>query len=125
MSRNLEYRQSNEAVLDVVETILASRLDQAAMRLRQRVIENISRPNTDGPVSKAGAFPHKESGTLMSSISVETVDRLTRHVITDADHGLFLEMGTGSMAPRPYLTRTLVEMSAEIGATFAEGSADR
>ncbi|MGE3314006.1 MAG: hypothetical protein AB7O26_02740 [Planctomycetaceae bacterium] len=121
MRRELEYRNSETAVIDAVESLLAHRLDQAAARFAQQVVENISRPVQEGSRSTAGDYPCRDSGALAGSIAVIAPEQLTRQVLTDAEQGLLLELGTPAMAPRPYLTRTLDEISIELGALFTEG----
>lgn len=65
------------------------------------------RTRTMGP-SKPGDPPHVDTGTLRKTIFRKiSLGGLSGIVGTPLKYGLFLELGTSRMAPRPYLRATL------------------
>ena len=112
------------------------RLDGAAMFLRGKARENISRaqptrlvhPTAGGSrrvglaPSLPGEFPKKVSGYLRRGVASET-DRtiLQARVGTNVSYGKWLELSTRKMASRPWLLRTVVENVPAIEAKFGVG----
>lgn len=53
--------------------------------------------------SRPGEPPKNDTGHLASGIIVEEIDDLTARVVSTADYGAALELGTSKMAERPYM----------------------
>ena len=112
-----------------IQVITRRRVKAATAYLFAKVIDNISVPvgSITGPRggitkvrSKPGEFPRKDlenlTNTLMSDVSVVSTGVWDGWVGSPLDYSVFLELGTGKMSPRPFLTRTLFEESAAIKA---------
>ena len=77
------------------------------------------------PRSSPGAPPHKDTGNLHDSITSEVdAGQMTARVGTDLDYGLFLEVGTSKMAARPWLRRSLMELTSRADQVLAAGMGD-
>jgi hypothetical protein len=124
MNRNFAFETSDNAHMAGLHPLLAAPLDRVAERLRQRIVEAISRPGaTSGARRSApGEPPRVETGKLRERVVVESVDPLTRRVLASAPHGHFLEVGTRVMKPRPYLVKTLEELAAELDSDTITGA---
>lgn len=61
------------------------------------------------PRSQPGDFPHRDTGELQASFhfAVDTANLGVR-VMTDVSYSLDLEFGTGRMAARPFMARSLI-----------------
>jgi HK97 gp10 family phage protein len=59
--------------------------------------------------SKPGEAPHKDTGTLRSSIAHQMQEGPSGLVGSALAYARHLELGTKKMAPRPYLRRTLAQ----------------
>ena len=95
---------------------IKKKLKLAAEVTANQVKRNISKGR---PASKPGDFPHVDTGRLRNSIFWDLQNDTTAIVGTTVEYGLFLEIGTSTMAPRPYLRRTLNEMKNKINRIFA------
>ena len=116
----LDWR-GNEATRSL-ESQLATRLDSATEYLRQRVTTNLGPPdNNPRRGSRPGEYPRSDEGRLSEHVLVDRPDPLTRHVFTDLDHGLWLEIGTRRMSPRPFLSRTLREEQDRVAEFLTRG----
>lgn len=74
--------------------------------------------------SQPGEPPHKMLGDLMRSIAYEmSPDRQAAFVGTNLDYGFFLEIGTKTMAARPYLRATMMKEQDTISKIVATGKA--
>ena len=101
-----------EAVKRDVRQRACRALKTAAEMVRNQVVRNIS---TGRPPSQPGEFPHVDTGHLRQSIFSDTDCAEGRAIVgTPLLYGLYLEVGTEHMAPRPYLSRTLEEMRGQI-----------
>lgn len=56
--------------------------------------------------SAPGQFPAVQAGTLWRSIAWDRAGRMKRRFGTGQKHGLYLEVGTKRIKPRPYLRMT-------------------
>jgi hypothetical protein len=65
--------------------------------------------------SAPGQPPAVDLGYLVNSIATVRVSKLTTAVVVYAEYGIYLEMGTVRMAPRPYLEPAFDENVAKIG----------
>lgn len=94
----------------------AQRLTRACIYLANKVKENISEPSNHGDTPSApGEPPHKDTGRLRSSISYEVdAQEMKGRVGTNVTYGKFLELGTESLAARPFLRSTLAEETSAI-----------
>jgi phage gpG-like protein len=57
--------------------------------------------------SKAGEAPNTDTGRLVASVAIERPTLSSALVGTGLDYGLFLELGTSKMQPRPWLQPAL------------------
>lgn len=65
--------------------------------------------------SAPGEPPRKQTGRLRSSVTYEVLDgELVARVGTNVKYAKWLELGTVSMLPRPWLRRALNESGSEI-----------
>lgn len=132
-----------ERVLSATEKEMRRRMEAAAIHLVNSVREMISTPSRTvgsrttrtgrtvkvlGPRgsdrSKPGEPPHKDYGTLRSSITWEvtvTPDRITARVGSPLAYSRYLELGTRKMAARPFLRRALAEQGDAIRAIIENG----
>lgn len=69
--------------------------------------------------SAPGEPPHKQTGRLRASITWEQSGRAVR-VGTNLLYGLWLELGTATMAARPWLRRALAECADRIRAILSK-----
>jgi len=77
------------------------------------------------PRSSPGSPPHKDTGNLHDSITSEVdAGQMAARVGTDLDYGLFLEVGTSKMAARPWLRRSLMELTSRADQVLAAGMGD-
>ena len=93
-----EFRQRARAATDLSVEQLAVMTQAEAKRLLNQ--------KQSPPPSEPGQPPHKATGTLARSIVVQktkTAFVITTRVISRVRYGLFLEIGTRTIAPRPYL----------------------
>lgn len=76
----------------------------SAAAVRDEARATLSEVDLDRP-SPAGAPPRRRSGRLRDSVFAR-VDRntLSAEIGTDLHYGAYLEFGTETMAPRPWLT---------------------
>lgn len=125
MTTNFAIEQFEHGVMAEIQAALAVRLDRAAERLRRQIAANIDQPGKSkgGKQSGPQEFPRRNRGELGDRLFVDAPAPLLRRVLTDQTYGLFLELGTRDMQPRPFLTRTLTESATELAAIVAEGSA--
>jgi len=129
-----------DAAKQHVEGLAFRMLSRAAMTCERRAKELLSVAGTGtrtaGGVVRAvrnarhrvyGAFPsapgeppHKQTGRLRASVTHE-VDKgeMTARVGTNVKYGLYLELGTSKMAPRPWLRRALAETAAKINSILS------
>ncbi len=99
-----------------ISRLVRKKLKLAAEEVANQVKRNIS---TGRPASKPGAFPHVDTGRLRNSIFWELAGGNTAIVGTSVEYGLFLEIGTRRMSPRPFLRPTLGQMRGKIEKIFA------
>jgi hypothetical protein len=105
-----------------LESQLATRLDSATEYLRQRVTTNLGPPDHDPRRgSRPGEYPLSNEGQLKEHVLVGHPDPLTRRLYTDSDYGLWLEIGTRRMRPRPFLSRTLQEEQDRVAEILTRG----
>lgn len=97
--------------------LLGQQLANRAQRLRNSVVEELSRPGTGRTyrtgyktephrthqASAPGDAPAVNTGRLRQSITAVQIKPLHWRVGTNVDYALFLEFGTRRMAPRPFL----------------------
>jgi hypothetical protein len=109
---------STQAFLRRVDLEMKKRLTEACV-----VVEGAAKRNVGGPgggklygshrASSPGAFPAKDTGRLQGSIHwiVKGWGRTIHGMVgSNERHAPWLEFGTGRMAPRPWLRRTIMEM---------------
>jgi hypothetical protein len=109
----IEWR--GEQVLRGIESRMAEQLDAAAEHLRQHVVNTLGSPDRDTRnASRPGDYPRSDEGTLQEHVLTDRVEPLTRHVYTDLEYGLWLEIGTRRMRPRPFLSLALREEATNI-----------
>lgn len=115
-----------------LEKAMGRRIDAACMYLASQVKADISQPGTlryggsrdakgryvkgtsktktvyNFTHSRPGNPPYKQMGTLRASITWER-SGLVGRVGTNLMYGLYLELGTGTMAPRPFLRPAVIK----------------
>lgn len=85
---------------------------------------NVSNPRPHETPSPPGQPPRKRTGWLQRNVLYETDEKagLARVGITkNARYGLFLELGTGRMAARPWLLATLQRVWPRMQALAGSG----
>lgn len=109
---------NGDAFLDAMESRYSARLDSAAQLLQQRMQARIA---TQGPPrSKPGESPHRDSGDLQASVTVQS-SGMVRRIGSPLAYAVYLELGTSKMEARPWLVPTLIESGPEAAAVVAEG----
>lgn len=111
-------------VLRQLEAGMGRKLDQAAELLRSQVVRALRKnQSTSGRGkslathrSKPGEIPYVDSGHLSKSIFWRRSGKLTRQVGTPVLYGLFLQIGTRFMKPRPWLDVILKQNQSKIKA---------
>jgi len=103
-------------VLGVANRNLAA----AGERTRELLFENITQFQAP-PHSLPGQMPHRYSGELSETLRTEKHPNLSR-IAAAAEHAIYLEFGTETMAPRPFMRRTLLENEDEIGTIAIRGT---
>lgn len=120
------FKWYGDQIIAGVEVTYAARLRDVGQLLQDRIISHISIPigyeiGPRGGIrvterSKPGEHPRTQAplrqlglGNLVNSIFYALPQPLWLRVGTTLDYGLFLEVGTARMAPRPYLLRTVME----------------
>lgn len=84
-----------------LETVRAV-VEETTRAVHDAAVRGIS----DGGTSNPGQYPRSQSGRLRGSVRMELPGdkgRAVGMVGSDMLHGLFLEFGTSSMEPRPWL----------------------
>jgi hypothetical protein len=124
----------------MADGITAWNADRIAANLRARMVRNAERAGKHlvaaarrklavpgPPPSRPGEAPHRESGALQASV-IATVtigggpggrSTITLVVGTPLEIGYFLEAGTSTIAPRPWLRPTLAEEGKAVGRIMA------
>lgn len=104
------------AIDRVVDSVAAGLLDGAGRLMAEEVRRRLGVEGSGVP-SAPGEPPRKQTGELQRSVSYR-VDRAARKVYVTVDHpaALYLEYGTRTMAPRPYLRQTLYRFASTFGA---------
>ena len=119
-STSLEWH--GDELIRSVESQLATRLDTTAEYLRQRVVASLGSPDYDPHRnSRPGEYPLSDEGRLKEHVLVDRPDPLTRRISTDLDYGLWLEIGTRRMRPRPFISRTLREEQGRVVEFLTKG----
>ncbi|GBF05847.1 hypothetical protein DAERI_060107 [Deinococcus aerius] len=90
-------------VLQVAEQAVA----QAAQRLRNEVVEELSRPGSGRTygrhvASAPGDPPAVDTGRLRQSMTALQIKRGHWRVGTNVEYAIYLEFGTRRIAPRPF-----------------------
>ncbi len=106
-------------------------VQEATLEIHRTAIELIE-ANTDGRamvrynpkrrvfVSDPGDPPNTDTGRLVQSIQFDFEnDGFTGRVGTNLRYGAWLEFGTRTMEPRPWLSTAIEHVSSEIGEIFA------
>ena len=76
-------------------------------------------------VSRSGEYPAVDTGALRASIQnkvYENGGNVIGMVGTDLKYGLFLEVGTHNMQPRPFLRRTVIKDGRKITKIFKDAN---
>ena len=97
-----------------IEKPMRLKLKLAALMYADQVKKNISKSARSSGHSKAGQFPHLDTGKLRQSIQVGTVKNNSVQIGAHVDYAKALELGTSKMAARPFLRPTLNMMRKQI-----------
>lgn len=131
-----------DKVIDRVRAQAAGRLAAACYFLQAEIRQNISVPSRTVSISigrngktkkvlgprgsnrsRPGEFPHKDYGTLRTSIAVDVNrEALVGRVGSNLPYARYLEFGTSRMAARPFIRRTLAESKQGIIDLMVHGS---
>jgi hypothetical protein len=109
----IRKKDNHRAMVAQVERLMRSRLGSVGAIVQRHIVLNLTRGKTrvDGP-SKPGEFPHVDTGKLRQGIHWEYIDdgrSMGVRIGTFFKYGLYLEVGTRHMAPRPYMRPTVME----------------
>lgn len=127
-SRGATVKWNGPAVTSDIRSMVARRLDAAAIIVEEEARDSMTRVKTGDRMGKftrrsapgePPASQHGEAG-LLGSVGWRRNGELRRQVGTNKDYGKFLELGTATMAARPWLVRALVTMGGEIKRLFAK-----
>jgi HK97 gp10 family phage protein len=114
----MSYRWYGDKMLKEYENKMGRNLDKAAIHLQNQIKKNLGSKARSSP----GDYPGLETGELRRSITHETdKSNLVAKVGTNKVYAKYLEKGTGKMAPRPFLDRTLQENQTTIKRIITEG----
>jgi len=103
-------RFQTRATINATQKALASGYKKAAKFLQKDLKVSVSTPYP--PASSPGKPPHQRTGKLKNSITVTgTKDGLT---IRSVNYGLFLNEGTGTILPRPWVNKGITRNRAAI-----------
>lgn len=108
-----------QRVLGKVNKISLRKLRRVGRVIAKQVKENISVPGPEP--SKPGEYPHKQTGQLHDKIDYRmNLPDSAVEVIAGAPYAVYVEKKDPSKGGRPYLVRTLKEMtdSGELQKTF-------
>jgi len=97
-----------DEVIAAVDGMAAERLDSAAILVVATAKASLNKPKSGKPGPKRrrsapGEAPATQDDILRNSIGRDAPSQLTRRVGTSQDYGLFLELGTRTIAARPWL----------------------
>jgi len=117
----VEWR--GDEVFNAVENIVVERLDAAAALVVATAKAAMREPKTGKPGPKRtrsapGEAPASQLDTLRKRISYDAPSKLVRRVGTNVDYGLFLELGTATIKPRPWLEVSLWAAADKIKRLF-------
>ena len=136
MAKDFELKWNGDAFFDKAIAVSVQTMEKAAITVEADVIKTFgtgaslvgvkirkSRDGTFHRPSAPGFVPNIDTGTLRSSIGHEVISR--RSVIDGfvgvasmVKYGLFLELGTRTMAPRPFLRPALARNAEKISNIF-------
>jgi len=127
---NARVQWKGKEVTADIRTMVARRLDAAAIIVEEEARDSMTRAKTGENMGKftrrsapgePPASQHGEAG-LLGRVAWRRDGELKRQVgfHQDVPYGLFLELGTAKMAARPWLVRALVTMGGEIKRLFAK-----
>ena len=126
MAANFQWH--GQQVKARIEAEMGRRLDAASIVVQNHAKELIGREGAEPTGGKKGGKliygarrsapgepPMKQIGRLQTSVAHERTGLVAR-VGTNVDYGRFLELGTATMAARPWLRRSLVECMGTVRA---------
>lgn len=111
--------KENPAALAQLNRKLGDNIESAGEMLLEAIKQAISIQGP--PASKPGEPPHIESGKLIESWEPE-IDRdaLVARIASDVPHSVYLEIGTDTIEPRPYVAPTLMTKGDELAREIAK-----
>ena len=86
------------------------RLALAGQVVADQIRKNISVATSSAGPSAPGGFPHADTGKLRQSIEYKMEGDDTVLVGSPLVYARHLELGTSTMAPRPFIRRTIRQM---------------
>lgn len=108
----LTLRWNGEQLVRETHRAAAEGVFEAALIVKEQLQINIGIMGP--PRSLPGDFPHVDTSELQDSVKVHGSSRnLEARVIVEADYARPLEFGHGSVAPRPFMLRTLEQAKKE------------
>ena len=130
-----QWRPGNGEVIGRLRTAGAEAVARAAVYLHAKLLEALSVPNpgvrqgrrTVYPnTSLPGQPPRLRTGWLRANVLYEldlSAGRARVGLGANAPYGLYLELGTRRMAPRPWLVATLTRVMPQLQAILKHGGA--
>jgi len=114
-----------DAVMAMVDVMAAERLDSAAILVVATAKKSMEEPKSGKPGPKRtrsapGEAPSTQNRTLRDRIDSDAPSQLTRRVGTNLDYGLYLELGTRTIAARPWLEVALWANADKIKRLFSK-----
>ena len=110
-TNRVEIKMNSGAALTLVKKVMQARLKKCGHKLRAWIVRKLREFSTriDGP-SGPGEIPHVDTGTLSGRHifwRFRGDDELCIEVGTNVQYGVWLEIGTKRMEPRPYIRPAL------------------
>ncbi|RMD64397.1 MAG: hypothetical protein D6826_02515 [Alphaproteobacteria bacterium] len=109
--------------LRAVEKAVADTVACAADDVRAAAQARLSVPALDGRPSAPGEAPHRLSGRLRNSVRMVMHSRTgdpAAEIGTDLAYGLYLELGTRRIAPRPWLSPAFATVAPGVARRMAD-----
>lgn len=125
----------NTRMLDRLARQTPERLDRITAGAAHGILTDIVRAFGSGPdgrdyrrggvthtASQPGYPPNVDTGALRGSMQVQRVGHAHYRVSDGVEYGIYLELGTTWMAPRPFVTPVVEDWSQSVFARFIRSS---
>ena len=119
-----EFRWNGGSAPWVVRSAIADGMERGAVVVKRTMRRFLNVPYP--PASKPGQSPRKRTGNLRDSITY-VLNRKTLTLLIgpseDAEYGLYLEFGTRTIEPRPFMMKALYQESKRLLNTINRAAA--